>query len=176
MELSILIPSRNEMWLARTIEDILENMEADTEIIATLDGSWAAPSLDQHERVNVIYVPDAVGQRAATNLAAKLARGKYVMKVDGHCSFDKGFDVKMLEAFVEIDDDNVTMIPIMRNLWCFDWKCHSCGKRTYQGPTPTRPCDGVKRDKTVCGAVNYKRRMVWIGKHNPQSWSYCFDA
>ena len=34
MDLSILIPARNEMFLRRTIEDILEHMEGDTEIIA----------------------------------------------------------------------------------------------------------------------------------------------
>lgn len=174
-ELSILIPSRKEMFLARTIEDILANIEADTEVIATLDGAWADPPVPQHDRVNLIYVPEPVGQRAATNLAAKLAKGRYVMKIDAHCSFDKGFDRIMLEGFKEIGDD-VTMVPIMRNLWAFDWKCYSCGKKTYQGPTPTKPCDGIKRDKTVCGAVNYRRKMIWVGKHNPQSTSYCFDS
>ena len=174
-DLSILIPARNEMFLARTIQDALENIEADTEIIATLDGAWADPGVPQHDRVNIIYLNGAIGQRAATNVAARLAKGHYVMKVDAHCSFDKGFDRKMLEGFEEMGD-NVTMVPIMRNLWAFDWKCHSCGKKTYQGPTPTKPCPGVKRDGTVCGAINYKRKMVWIGKHNPQSWSYCFDS
>ena len=53
-DLSILIPGRNEMFLARTIEDILANMEADTEVIAVLDGTWADPPIPQHERVNVV--------------------------------------------------------------------------------------------------------------------------
>jgi glycosyltransferase involved in cell wall biosynthesis len=174
-QLSILIPSRREMFLAKTIEDALINIEADTEIIATLDGDWARPGIPQHDRVNIIYVPEAIGQRAATNIAAKLARGKYVMKIDAHCSFDKGFDRIMLEGFSEVGE-NIVMVPIMRNLWAFDWKCHSCGRRTYQGPTPTTSCPGIKRDGKVCGAVNYKRKMIWKGKHNPQSWSYCFDS
>jgi hypothetical protein len=166
-DLSILIPARQEMFLARTIQDILENIEADTEVIATLDGAWADPGIPQDDRVNVIYVPEPVGQRAATNLAAKLARGRYLMKCDAHCSFDKGFDRKMLEAFSQAGDD-VTMVPIMRNLWAFDWKCHSCGKKVYQGPKPER-CE-------ACGGERIKRKMVWIGKRNPQSWSYCFDV
>jgi len=37
MELSIIIPSRNEIFLRETIEDILKNIEADTEIIAVCD-------------------------------------------------------------------------------------------------------------------------------------------
>lgn len=98
-DLSILIPARNEEFLKNTIEDILKNIEADTEVIATLDGQWANSPVEQHDRVNLVYVNPAIGQRAAQNLACRLSRAKYVMKMDAHCSFDKGFDRKMIEAF-----------------------------------------------------------------------------
>jgi UDPglucose 6-dehydrogenase len=113
-------------------------------------------------------VPQSIGQRAATNLACRLSKAKYVMKCDAHCSFDQGFDRKMLEAFQKTGD-NVTMVPIMRNLWAFDWKCYHCGWKKYQGPTPQK-CE-------QCGQSDrLKRKIVWIAKHNPQSTSYCFDA
>lgn len=164
-ELSILIPSRNEMFLARTIEDILENIEADTEIIAVLDGELADPPIAHHERVNVVYLSESIGQRAATNLAARLSKAKYVMKVDAHCSFDKGFDRKMIARM----QDDWTMVPTMRNLWAFDWKCYHCGWKKYQGPTPLE-CEN-------CGKIDrVKRKMMWVGKNRPQSNSYCFDA
>lgn len=163
-DLSILIPARSEMFLAKTIENILENIEADTEVIAVLDGEWADPGIPQHERVNVIYTPEAIGQRAATNLACKLSKAKYVMKTDSHCSFDKGFDRKMIEGF----KDDTVMVPIMRNLWAYSWKCYKCGWKQYQGPTPEK-CED-------CGSKNVKRKMMWVGKHNPQSWSFCFDS
>ncbi len=166
-ELSILIPSRNEMFLRNTIEDILKNIEADTEVIALLDGQWADPPIPQHDKVNIIYVPQAVGQRAGANLACKLSKAKYVMKVDAHCSFDKGFDRKMIEAFKEAGDD-VTMVPTMRNLWAFDWNCRDCNWKKYQGPTPPK-CER-------CGSTNLRRKMMWIGKERPQSNSYSFDA
>ncbi len=169
-DLSILIPSRCEMFLKDTVEDILKNIEADTEIIVTLDGEWSDPPLVQNERVNIIYVPQSVGQRAATNLACKLSRSKYVMKIDAHCAFDKGFDRKMLEAFKETGD-NVTMVPIMRNLWAFEWACYEnyCGWKQYQGPTPKK-CPKCGSSRKI------RRRMTWIGKNNPQSTSYCFDS
>ena len=167
-ELSILIPSRSEMFLKQTIEDALKNIEADTEIIAVLDGEWAKPAVPQHDRVNVIYTGKSIGQRAATNLAAKLSKAKYLMKVDAHCSFDKGFDRKMIEAFKETGD-NVTMVPLMRNLWAYDWKCYHCGKRVYQSATPDKCSACGKSDKL-------RRKIVWIGKDRPQSTSYCFDA
>ena len=72
------------MFLARTVEDILSNIEGDTEVIVVLDGKWANPPLPVDDRLNVLYVPEAVGQRAACNLAAKLSKAKYVMKVDTH--------------------------------------------------------------------------------------------
>lgn len=167
-DLSVIIPARNEMFLSGTIEHLLENKRAKTEIIAVLDGSWADPGIKQHADVNVIYVPEPIGQRAATNIGAKLAKGKYLMKMDAHCTWEEGCDQKMIEGF-KVMGDNVTMVPIMRNLHMFDWKCYKCGWKKYQGPTPQK-CE-------QCGATHrLRRKMMWIGKHNPQSWSYCFDA
>lgn len=168
MILSILIPSRNEMFLKDTIEDIKRNAELETEVIAVLDGEWANPPIPHMSGVNVIYLSESIGQRASTNLACKLSKAKYVMKVDAHCSFDKGFDRKMVEAFEKVGDD-VTMVPIMRNLWAFDWKCYHCGWRKYQSPTPEKCEQCGNKDKI-------RRKMVWIGKERPQSTSYSFDA
>lgn len=164
------------MFLKNTIEDILKNIEADTEVIAVCDGEYPIEGIPQHERVNIILLHQSIGQRAATNLACRLSRSKYVMKIDAHCSFDKGFDRKMIEGFVKTGDD-VTMVPVMRNLWAFDWKCMKCGKRWYQGPTPIQ-CRETNYKKTgkQCDSTKFKRKIVWIGKHNPQSTSYCFDS
>lgn len=159
-DLSILIPARNEMFLARTVADILEHAEADTEVIAVMDGYWAAPGIPLDERVTVLHYPDSIGQRAATNAAARIARGKYVMKVDAHCAFAQGFDRVMLEDM----EDDITMAPLMRNLHAFDWVCPS-GHRRYQGPSG--PC-------TECGQPT-SMKMVWIGKESPQSTAYRFD-
>jgi hypothetical protein len=155
------------MFLKNTIEDILSHIEADTEVIVTLDGAWPEPKIQQHDLVNAIYVPKPIGQRAAANIAVKLSKAKYIMKVDAHCSFDQGFDRKMLEFMEQVGDD-VTAVPVMRNLWAFDWKCYHCGWKKYQGPTPVKCEQCGKTDKI-------RRKMIWAGKHNPQSTSYCFD-
>lgn len=148
------------MFLGRTIEDILSNIEADTEIIVALDGAWPETPLPQHPRLTVIYHPKSVGQRAATNEAAKLSTAKYVMKVDAHCAFDKGFDKKLIADM----QDDWTTVPVMRNLHAFDWVCED-GHRRYQGPSG--PCHTCKKPTT--------RDVVWIPKTNPQSTSYRFD-
>ena len=163
MKLSIVIPARNEEFLQRTVEDILENIEGDTEILVGLDGYWANPPIKDHPKVTILHHTESVGQRAITNDLVNLSRAKYIMKVDAHCSFDKGFDVKMMNLM----EDDITMIPTMRNLWAFDWKCYDCGKRTYQGITPEKCTD--------CGGTNIKKKIVWEGKSNPQSTAYRFD-
>lgn len=160
VDLSILIPARNEMFLARTIQDLLEHSKSNMEIIAVMDGTWSDPGVPQHEKVTVIHFPESVGQRAATNRAAEIARGKYVMKVDAHCAFDDGFDVVMLEDM----QDDITMAPIMRNLHAFDWVCPD-GHRRYQGPSG--PCKECGKPTTM--------DVVWIAKRSPQSTSYRFD-
>ena len=165
--LSILIPSRNEEFLLETIKNILENIESNTEIIAVLDGALSVSPLPEDPRVHTIYVSKSLGQRASTNMAARLATGKFLMKVDAHCAFDKGFDRKMIELFKEVGND-VTMVPVMRNLHAFDWKCYHCGWKKYQGPTLVK-CE-------QCGKTDrLRKKIMWIGKHNPQSTSYCFD-
>lgn len=159
-DLSLLIPSRNEMFLERTIRDILEHAESIIEIIAVLDGAWADPPIPQHPFVTLIHHPESIGQRAATNEAARIAQGKYLMKVDAHCAFDQGFDVKMMEDMQE----DWTLVPLMRNLHAFDWVCPN-GHRRYQGPSG--PCK-------ECGEPT-ERDVVWIAKPSPQSTAYRFD-
>ena len=65
--LSIVIPARNEQFLAQTIQNILENIRGETEIIAVLDGKWAEPQVPDDPRVTLVYHPQSVGQRAAIN-------------------------------------------------------------------------------------------------------------
>lgn len=161
MELSILIPSRNEMFTARTVQDILEHSEADTEIIVALDGAWAEPPLPQHPKVTVLHFPESIGQRAATNRAAAIAKGKYFMKVDAHCAFAQGFD-RILLADMQPD---WTMVPLMKNLHAFDWVCKDCGHRTYQGGKRCESCKGT----------NVEMDIVWRAKPSPNSTAYRFD-
>jgi glycosyltransferase involved in cell wall biosynthesis len=107
------------MFLARTVQGVLDAIRGDTEIIVVLDGAWADPQLPVDERVSVIYNHEAVGQRAATNQAARLAQGKWLMKLDAHCSVDEGFDVKLLAGA----EEDWTLVPTMYNLHAFDRVC-----------------------------------------------------
>ena len=160
-DLSIIIPARNEMFLKNTIDNIFANREGSTEVIAVLDGNWPIEPLEDHDDLRLIYNCQSIGQRAATNQAARLSKAKYLMKCDAHCSFDKGFDIKMMSKM----HDNWTMAPLMRNLHAFDWVCEQ-GHRRYQGPSG--PC-------LECGKATV-RDILWKAKDSPKSVSYCFDS
>lgn len=160
-ELSILIPARCEEFLLNTINDVLANIQADTEIICVLDGSWPLEPIPNYPRLTLIHHPVPIGQRAALNEAAKISTAKYVMKLDAHCAVAPGFDRILLEDM----QPDWTQVPIMRNLHVFDWVC-DCGCKVYQGPT--KPCP-------ECGGV-MRKEIVWIAKPSPQSKAYCFDS
>lgn len=161
-ELSVLIPARCEMFLLKTVEDLRDHIKGDTDIIVVLDG-WTT-DLPDDSRIKVLHYEESIGQRAGCNRAAEASDAKYLMKVDAHCSFDDGFDVKMLEAFKQTGDD-VTMVPIMRNLHAFNWACPK-GHIRYQ--SPSGPC-------RECGLPT-EIQIVWKGKENPQSICYLIDS
>jgi hypothetical protein len=175
-DLSIVIPARNEMFLSKTIEDILANMEGNTEIIAVLDGCWADPPVQDHPAVTLIHHDESVGQRVATNEAVRISTAKYIMKCDAHCAFDQGFDTKIMD---EMHDD-WTMAPTMRNLHAFDWICPD-GHIRYQGPSG--PCTqkigeavdaSGKKSDVFCNKPT-TRKMIWEPRSGTHNSSFCFD-
>jgi hypothetical protein len=168
VDLSVIIPSRNEEFLRETVADILKNKRGETEIIVGLDGKWSDPPFPAHPDVTTVYYPESIGQRAMTNQCVKLSRAKFIMKVDAHCAFDEGFDVKMIEGFKDAED--AVMAPLMRNLWVYDWKCYTCGKRVYQDKESICPPNDRHSEP-----VQMRKKMLWIAKPSPQSTAYCFD-
>ena len=159
-ELSVLIPARCEMFLSRTVRDVLAHAEGDTEVIVVLDGPSPHEPPPDDPRVRVVQLEESIGQRAATNLAARMSEAKYVMKLDAHCSMSQGFDVAMMADM----QDDWTMIPTMYNLHAFDWVCPQ-GHRRYQGPSG--PCKDCGEPTTM--------DVLWHAKPNPETTAMRFD-
>lgn len=90
-KVSIIIPARNEIFLQKTIWDLLEK-GGDVEVIAVLDGYWPNPPLKDDPRLKILHRGRALGMRAAITAAAEIATGEWIMKCDAHCMFDQGFD------------------------------------------------------------------------------------
>lgn len=165
-KLSVLIPARNEVWLSKTVSDVLEHIEDDTSVVVVLDGAQPDPNLPTDPRVTVVGLNKSIGQRAATNLAARMCDAEYVMKLDAHCSVDQGFDRKLIESAKELGP-LVTQIPSQYNLHVFDWVCSACGHATYQGPTPAK-CE-------KCEFPSPKRKVIWQARKNRLTEVWRFD-
>ncbi len=164
-DLSILIPALKEEFLKDTVEDILKNKRGSTEVIVGLDGAWSEPGVPDHPDVRIVYVSKNQGQRGMTNTLCRLSTAKYVAKCDAHVAFDEGFDVKLMEHM----QDDYTMVPTMRNLHVFNWRCVDCGDETYQGPEPEgcKNCD-------VNTPERFEKVIKWHAKPSPQSTAYRF--
>lgn len=102
MKLSILIPSKNEPYLTKTLEDIKANAVTAPEILSMED--------------------IGLGQRRTTNRLADCATGTVLMKTDAHCSFSPGFDRVLLE---QIDSQTILapiLMPLTPKTWTINGK------------------------------------------------------
>ena len=91
--LSVVIPSRNEPYLKKTIEDLLIKATGEIEVIAVLEAYWPPVEdiIDDH-RVKYLHNGQPLGMRGAINRGVAIAKGRYILKIDAHCMFSKGFD------------------------------------------------------------------------------------
>lgn len=131
---SIIIPSANEIFLSKTIEDILNKAQGNIEIIAVLDGYWPEDQKREHwetkgiivdDRVNYIYHGKKMGMRPSINHGVAVSNGQYLLKCDAHVMFDEGFDVKLKKYYTE---DDWVMIPRRKRLEPEEWKLQDVGK------------------------------------------------
>ena len=118
-KVSILIPSRNEPYLNKTVNDLFEKAKEDIEIIVMLDAYWPDPQLPKHDNLVIVHTGSIKGMRNNINSAARIATGKYIMKVDAHCMFDKNFD-KVLKDDCE---ENWLSVPSRYSLDPEKWEC-----------------------------------------------------
>lgn len=117
---SVIIPSRVDQYLQKTIDSLLERSTGDVEVIVVLDGYWPNPPLKDDPRVQIIHqgtLHNNFGLRAAINAGMAIARGEYVMKLDEHCLMDKGWDEKLVADY----EDNTIVVPRRYRLDAEKW-------------------------------------------------------
>lgn len=105
---SVLIPSRNERFLAPTVRDVLAKAAGDVEVIVVLEGYWPDPPLPSDPRLKLLHFGVARGMRAALNAAVQSSTGQYLLKVDAHVMVADGYDAALRRDYAE---DNWVLIP-----------------------------------------------------------------
>ena len=116
--LSVIIPSKNEIFLDQTIKDVLKNSTGEIEIIPVLDG-YEPEELIQDGRVRYLRLPktDYSKKRHGINQADDMARGEYVMSLDAHCMVDHGFDSQLIKDH----QPNWVQVPRRNRLDAENW-------------------------------------------------------
>ena len=104
----MLVPSRNERFLAPTVQDLLAKAAESVEVIVVLDGYWPDPPLPNDPRLKIIHRGTPLGMRAAINAAVQVSTGQYLLKADGHTMWDEGYDLKLKADYAE---NNWLLIP-----------------------------------------------------------------
>lgn len=147
---SIIIPSRDERWLKNTVDDLLNKASGDIEIIAVVDGPTTHKLPEERNNVKLIRLSEPMGMRHGINLASSVATGKYLMKLDSHCTMTEGFD----ELLQKDCEDNWVVIS-RRGELNPDWTVtdHTIADYFYMSSPWTsskgyfRMCRWITRDK-----------------------------
>jgi hypothetical protein len=103
----------------------LAKAEGEVEIIVVLDGMWQP--IKDDPRVTIVHhgmIQDNIGMRDSINTGMLLARGEYVMKIDGHCRVGQGYDL-ILAADCE---DDWVVVPRRHRLDVDNWELIDDGR------------------------------------------------
>ena len=149
IDVSVIIPSRNEQFLVPTIKGLVSSSKANTEIIVVLEGYWPDEIVDD-KKVHYIHFSKPRGMRTAINAGAAISRGKFLMKLDAHCKIAEGFDTILME---DCDQDWI-VVPRRYSLDAENWK------RNPKGPTDYHflQCPLNSQDGALHGKIWNKRR------------------
>ncbi len=118
--LTVVIPSKTERFLQRTIQDVLEKATGDIEILPIVDGYYPPKEeIVTDPRVRYIHLPAQPysQKRHGINLAISQAKGEYVMSLDAHCMMAKGFDTQLAKDH----QPNWVQIPRRNRLDAENW-------------------------------------------------------
>jgi glycosyltransferase involved in cell wall biosynthesis len=125
--ISVIIPAYNEQnYLNRTIENIFSTAfyrrktsvrkELMPEVIVILNGY----KQDVDPRAKVIQLEENKGERIAMNEGAKIAKGEYLLRLDGHCTMGADWNIKLEDAIGKCGPKSIVVCPIvpLDKNWC----------------------------------------------------------
>jgi glycosyltransferase involved in cell wall biosynthesis len=115
---TIIIPCKNERFLKNTILDVLSKSKGEIEVIPVLDGYWPeAEEIVEDKRVKYLHFGESKGMRWAITAAVAIANGEFIMKLDGHCMVEEGFDTVLAGDC----EDNWVVVPRRKSLDAENW-------------------------------------------------------
>lgn len=117
IDVSIVIPAKNEQFLEPTVNGILDNARSNFELIVVCDGYKPDFEFRKDDRLKVIYKNSEPSMRGGINMAVAIAEGEYIIKSDGHVLWDESFDLKLLEDATP----DILLMPLRKRLEVTNW-------------------------------------------------------
>jgi hypothetical protein len=118
--LTIVIPSKTEKFLKRTIQDVLEKADGPIHIYPVLDG-YDVPDEEKIIDDRVTYIKQEANTRTqkrnGINLVSSISTNKFIMSLDAHCMMAPGFDTILKRDWQE----KWVMIPRRHRLDAENW-------------------------------------------------------
>jgi glycosyltransferase involved in cell wall biosynthesis len=110
---SVIMPvgkNEKESSYIRTIDSLTKTAQGKIEILFLADG-WCPKSDKLYSYPNLIIFPskENLGERKTVNRGVKLAKGKYIFRVDAHCKMSEGWD----ENFAALCSDKTLLVSIL---------------------------------------------------------------
>lgn len=106
-KVTVIIPARQEPYIRETLKDLYAGASGEIEVLLILDGWQPDYKLPRKKGLKVLRNKQVIGMRPSINAAAEIATGKYIMKLDAHCTIGAGWD-EILKADC---DDNWIVVP-----------------------------------------------------------------
>lgn len=113
---TVIIPSRTEDYLGKTVKTLLDRSVGEVSVIVNLDGYMPKEPL-KDGRVTYIHNSSPIGMRGGINNGLKMAKSKYIMKIDDHCVFAEGWD----EAMTKHMQEDWLMVPRRYSMHLNNW-------------------------------------------------------
>lgn len=126
-KVSVIVPCLLCAYTAKTIDDIFVKATGDIEVIAVFDGWWPDPLPKDNPNLVIIHRGQQIGMRKGVNAAARVAKGKYLLKVDDHCMFGEGFD----EILQKDCEEDWMVVPSRYSFEPDEWKIGRIGPSEY---------------------------------------------
>ena len=136
--ISVIISSRSNLYLQKTVDDVLNKAKGEVEVIVVLDGYWPEVLLKDDKRVIVIHhgeLRSNFGLRTSVNRGVAVSRGEYIMKIDDHSALDEGFDIKLMADC----QDNWIITPRIYSLKDDGWTKDDAGRTPFDAGYVTYP-------------------------------------
>lgn len=180
--LSVIIPSRSDQYLQKTVDDLFAKAEGQVEVIVVYDGRWASPILRDDPRLIQMHhgmLHNNYGMRASINAGVRISTGEYLLIIDEQCGVDQGYDVKLaadcednwvaIPRRMRLEPETWTLIEDGRppiDYMCVDYPYQrpydkTCGLHGAEWKRPDRKGILIDDTPTMQGSCYFMTRKHW---------------